>query len=800
MARERETTILSPIVDGWLKRISEAHRAKSGFNAVAAQCDQFFNADLGFMWDSDFQRKYMGGAVAPKFKVTIAKAFELVAVIGPALYWRYPDRVIKNYPKIDLFPELFGTPDDQQAMQLFERALAEQQAEENVAATRNSLMQRYLNYSQREQPGGLSLHSELAITEALVKGRGCTWVENYKFADSKRNLTGCFYDSVDNLFVDPDCIDPTLNDAKWIARKHVNPWWELEDKFGLDRGSLKDRGTIESAESQATRSSADDAMYRQAGKTFDLVVWYEVWSKGGVGTRMKDVTSSLDQAFDDVVGDYAYMAVAKGIEFPLNCPIKKFVNADDEQVKKMFAWPTPFYKDSRWPVALLDFYRKPNSCWPLALLSTGLGELMFLNVMMSVMCDRAYETSRNIVAYFRSAADQVEAQLKSGNHSVFIELNDAAQKSVNDLLQFVQQPAVNYDIFRMIEWVSQSFDKRVGLTELAYGLNPGGIQSRTASDIQAKQENMSIRPEYMAGKVESWQCEMANLEKFAARWHVTGKDVYPLLGRIGSQLWTSLITDEDPEVVVRDMNAMVEAGSVRRPNKQRDLANLQAIAGYVLPEMSKQADITGDTGPINSFFRSLGKNLDIETKEWEFAERTPNIPEPTPEQEQQQAQMMQAQQMQMQMEMQKQQLELEAKSLDVQAKQAEAAGQSADMQAEAARKQMELDFDVAQRQQDMQAQQMLAAMNAEKQSADAQADISKQSMDLQMEQLRRAQELKFAREKHLQSLVHSEETHDQSLAQKQDQADLSVKTAKRMGDVRVNVARKSAVKKPAKGK
>jgi hypothetical protein len=671
------------------------------------------------MWKEDFQSKYMGGKLTPKFKLTIAKAFELVAVIGPALYWRYGQRSCTNYAQFQLFPELFGSPEDPTAQQIYEAATQELQRESAVNYTRNSLMELYLNYSQREQPGGLAMHSELAITEALITGRGLLWVEPYTFPDSQRTLTGCFYDSVHNFFIDPDSSDPLLMDAKWIARKHITPWWELEKKFGLPSGSLREKGSLESAESQAVNDDEESNMYRQTGKTFDLVVWYEIWSKGGVGTRMKDVTSNLDEAFENTVGDYAYLCIAKGVDYPLNAPTDKLRSASDEEVKEMFAWPTPTYKDDRWPVAILDFYRKPNACWPLAPMAMGLGELMFLNVMISVLCDRAYSTSRNVIAYFKSAAQQLEADFKSGKHEIYIELNDAIQKSVQDVIQFVQQPAINYDIFRMIEVVSEMFDKRVGLTDLVYGLNPGGVASRTATDINAKQENLSIRPEYMSGKVEAWQSEAANLEKFVARWHVDSETISPLLGKVGSKLWEQLITDEDPEIVVREMHAMVEAGSVRRPNRQKDIGNLQGMAGWLLPELSKHADITSDTAPLNAYIEAFGRVADIDVSKWVMGAREPKQPEMTEEMQQQQQEAMQIEQARIQYEQQKSQMDLQAKQVDIERKRLEAAAKKSEADAKAIEaqktaelRQLQLEFDREQ-----------AALNLQQDAARAAQDM-----------------------------------------------------------------------------
>lgn len=736
---------LKPIVAGWANKLGHARDAKKAFSAVAKQCEMFFSGDMGFMWKPEFRSQFLGGNISPKFKITIAKAFELVAVIGPVLFWRYPQRQIRNFKSIELSPYLFGSPDDQAAMEMYQQAVSQMQAEAEIDSVRNSLMEKYLNYTPREQPGTLAQHAELAITEALVKGRGLLWCEPYTFPGSNRTLTGGFYDSVDNLLIDPDCTDPTLRDAKWIARRHCDPVWEVERRFGLPDGSLAGKGHLESTERQSEDSTAEDKMWRQVGKTFDLMVWYEIWSRGGVGTRLQNVTSSLDEKFEEVVGDYAYVCIARGVDYPLNCPLDFLAIADNDEVQERLSWPYPTYLDDRFPVAVLDFYPKPNSPWPIAPLAMGLGELTFLNVMMSLLCNRVYSSSRDIIAYMKSAASQVENQLKSGEYQCFIEINDQMQKSIGEMVQFLQQPSVNYDVFRMIEVVSEMFDKRVGLTELAYGLNPGGVQSRTAADITAKQENLSVRPDHMAARVESWQTNLAEIEKFAARWFVEPEDVRPLLGGLGAALWERLISTEDPEVCVRSMRATIEAGSTRKPNKQRDTANLNQALQWILPVLQQYAQLTGNSEPMNEFFRKWGDATDMDLQGLTMERWEPRPPSDQEQQmlqqQQEQAAAMQAQEAQrvqqeqaveqqkVQLEFQFKQMEMQAKMLDMEVKKQSLQAAQQKMLIEQLKAQQEL----ALSQQDMQLKQQELSQDVALKQAELQQDMQLKLADLHQE-------------------------------------------------------------------
>ena len=89
--------------------------------------------------------------------------------------------------------------------------------------------------------------------------------------------------------------------------------------------------------------------------------------------------------------------------------------------------------------------------------------------------------------------------------------------------------------------------------------------------------------------------------------------------------------DIDRLIVGAFVGFQVEAGSAKKPNKAKDIGNLTQLSGFMLPELSKHADATGDTKPINAYFRSLGDALDQDVSEWQMGSRRP---EPSPEQQQ----------------------------------------------------------------------------------------------------------------------------------------------------------------------
>ncbi len=601
-------------VKGWVRQInaSRSDERRKGFMATADMCNQFYSGSFGMMWDDKFRNEFLGGMPAPKFKVTISKAFEMVSIMGPTVMWDYPGRVIKSLPKMELPEEIWGG--DEQAMQEFLQSQNQLEAEQQV---RNKLMERYLNYSQREQPGGgLVRHSHRAIIDAIVKGRGCLAIEPYSFPGSDKKLTKCEYFSVEDLFIDPECRNSDLSDCKWVARKHRSYYWELERRFNIPAGTLQHKAGRESLSSAATRTTAEQNRERQSGRTNDIVEWYEVFSMSGVGNRHSNARPKMAAAFDEVVGDYAYLAICPNLDYPLNFPPALANRADDDEVREAFEWPTPFYKDGRWPFALLDFHEVPTSPWPLAPMAMGLGELVVMNVLMSCLADRAYEGCRTILVASKSLGDEVIERLKSADYSSVLDVAPEIQEKIQEAISYIESPAIRGDILAIYEMVSDNFNKVTGLSDLLYGLNPGNKVSRSAADINIKHDAVNIRPEWMLRQAERWQTEAANLERICAGWHVKGEDLVPLLGQHGASLWNEFIANEDPETYVREMRATLEANSIKKPNKFRDNQNIQQTTGYILPVMQWYMQTTGDTEPYNKYLKSIADAMEQDAEPW----------------------------------------------------------------------------------------------------------------------------------------------------------------------------------------
>ena len=120
-------------------------------------------------------------------------------------------------------------------------------------------------------------------------------------------------------------------------------------KFGLNREDLK--GHIESYASRADQSDRGYETKRKSGKTNDLICYWEIYSKTGFGDRLKNADKELQGKFD-ALGPNCYIAVAEGVDFPLNLPPALLQEPVDET-----GIPQNFFMAAQWPI---PYWAEPN--------------------------------------------------------------------------------------------------------------------------------------------------------------------------------------------------------------------------------------------------------------------------------------------------------------------------------------------------------------------------------------------------------------------------------------------------------
>jgi hypothetical protein len=244
----------------------------------------------------------------PIFKMSVNKAFEFVTLFGPALYYQNPVRTVTPRSPLELPMEFFPDPYLAQAI------YAQQQQELMVDSLRATVVEKYLNWTPIE--GKLADQSRQAIEEALIKGRGCLWTELDTPPGTTFKVVTSQFDTVDNLFVDPDA--PSLDKATWIARRCVPSG--LAGRAAVRPGPRHDQGEHGVAGDPGRDRERRDAQFdRKRGLTNDLLVYWKIYSKMGIGGRLTGMPRRMRGPLE-MFGDYCYVVIAKDVPFLLNLP------------------------------------------------------------------------------------------------------------------------------------------------------------------------------------------------------------------------------------------------------------------------------------------------------------------------------------------------------------------------------------------------------------------------------------------------------------------------------------------------
>jgi hypothetical protein len=186
----------------------------------------------------------------------------------------------------------------------------------------------------------------------------------------------------------------------------------------------------------------------------------------------------------------------------------------------------------------------------------------------------------------------------------------------------------------MVAQVNSQIDKSLALTELMYGQSTR--QMRSAAEAQYRQQNINVRPDDMASRVEDWLSLTATREIQAIRFRSEEEDIVPVVGATAARVFAEQILTTDVSRITRDFRYRVEAGTARKPNKDTIISQLTDIGQYILTVI-QQAMMSGVTGPYNAYMDALGRAMDIEVGQFLLGDEEQqmliqmNAPPPPPE-------------------------------------------------------------------------------------------------------------------------------------------------------------------------
>jgi hypothetical protein len=615
-----ESNPLRQLVRTWTKKFEAAIKYKKPFADDAKEAAMFYDGDHNWMWKDAYARGekgYNSSIAPPAFRMQVNKVFELIEIFGAVIYHRNPVRTVTLYQQPDLPPDAYGLPADMSMLtpdqtQLLDVAQSDADARMSREIAQK-LLESYLNYTPNELD--LKRQAKKFVNEGLMKGMGVLWPEliEIEAAGSEPiRMVGSFYDSVDNLLIDPDF--DNMDDMLWCARRCVRPLEEVALEYQIPEDDLArhlDGNTEIKADNEPRNTK------KKSGQTQRLVTYYKVWSKCGAGDRFKDAPKESRGVFDSL-GKYCYLVICEGVDYPLNLPPSVMQEEIDpetgipQSLMLRMSWPVPYYVDpGGWPFVPLAFHPKPGYAWPISHIKPAVAELRMLNWGMSFLASRIATSCETIIAVQKAADQEFKDQLLAPSEGGFkvIELAELLGRRVEDVLSTFQLPQVTKDLWDILNAVADQFAQRTGLTELAYGYTRN--QFRSAAEATIKQENISVRPDALSNDLEDAMSTLARREALAARWLLEPKDIAPVLGPMGAIAWERHVAKRDLVSLTRDFLFRVEAGSARKPNKSSRVEQMTLAIQTLGPILAPLAS-GGVVEPFNALMRDWATSLDID--------------------------------------------------------------------------------------------------------------------------------------------------------------------------------------------
>jgi hypothetical protein len=523
----------------------------------------------------------------------------------------------------------------QEANDRYEFAQAYQQKKLDRAYTIGDVMARLLNYTP--ELNDLRTECRMVVDETIIKGHGVWLTELEPTPDGSQYVACSNHIPIDDYLIDPDV--KREKHAMWVAVRYVEPVWMVEDRHGYNRGTIK--GNLCSERQSESLVSGKETAWRPAGgavaekkgesATNDLLVYYKLFSKMGLGGRLKSLKDDEVRELLDGLGDNCCVLITNTLKHPINLHPRDVREKDADELKIDLSWPTSYHKIGEWPTTSLMFHWQDCS-YGMSHIKPGIGELKFLDYAMSHLANKIRTTSQDLVGVIKSAGEDIKKAFNTTteNGYTIIEIEALWGKSVGEVVSFLQKPDFKGDVWNVIGAVAQRLDKRLGLTEIAYGLST--TQSRSALDAKQKQENFSVRPDDMAACVEEAAKKLAKKEAYCMAEHYEHGDVVVQLGEAGAELYMELVASQPPEAIIRQFDFTIEAGSIRKPSIERDIETQTRNDQTLLPVVSAYCLQTQDMGPLNWYFQRAAEVYSYDASGLVF--QSPGSQQPTPEQQQ----------------------------------------------------------------------------------------------------------------------------------------------------------------------
>jgi len=640
-------TFLQDIVAVWEKIIPRCRSAK--FRQFSKSADRAW-AFLGNTYEElyidarDANGEKFPYAESATWKTRRNLSREYVAVMLPYIHAKLPNRLV--LPRRPGLPPELVTMAQSQLPEIgaqIAEAMAVQRAIQPVDAIQAFLQKWWLNYLPSEY--NLYAEQRRALPEALVKGRCLAWTEMEQGPYGLIPVTT--YDTVDGLLCDPDA--RSWKRQGYIIRQRCESVIETARTFNLPKEELRGKHQSNWSASQVstTKTGNEGADLRPTEKDGDICVYYEFFSRIGIGNQLADSPEELKplEMALSALGDNVYLAIMPGVPYPLNLPPAQLgLNPEISNIKRRIAWPIPFHADritDPWPCSALDFMPNSNDPWATSPLEGCLPMLAWLDHAYSYLMTRVKASCRNLFLASKALKESLVHNLMHGLDLEVLWYNGEPGVEFDKLFKRFEFPEFKRDLLILIGKIEEAFRMGSGMDAALYGAQPQAVD-RSATATRARESRLSSRPNDFADCVENWNSQIGAKECLATRLYV-GKDVIaPFFGETDrtvpdpnidpetlayaqesgqevptvtipgplTQLWQQLVQvgseDMSEEELIdaaakasAQFSITVEAGSGRRRNQQKQAEDFNSLSQILLPTFIQLAQ-TGNPGPYNA--------------------------------------------------------------------------------------------------------------------------------------------------------------------------------------------------------
>ena len=457
------------IANFWSRMIRAGLEARKKYTSTAKEVEEYLGHEHKSLFESAATRNHymkFDGTSA----VTVPKIAQMRNTLGPRLYQTKPVRTIT--PRTD----------------------------DGVMLALSNVLEAYINYTVRETKFVKQLRR--SIDDGIVRGRAYL----AQGLDPVRDVvTSSYVSSLDVVF-DPDFLD--IDDAKWVAIRRVEPFWETKRRV-TEKWRTRDLAKRVASDGQHLGSDSEDIKERKAVST-DLVTYWVILSKMGRGFR--GMSEDKRRRNDDK--DFVRLEIVLDHRVPI---------AEGD-------WDVPLYLDKEWPLSHVDLVEGIDRHYPDSIAAQVLGSQKAIDLISSLRMSSVKNRDR-MIAFIDSAMlgkTQLH-QFKHGTAADMIAVDVPTGKTLGDILMIPNFGEGSREAFMERQFHIQQIETTTGITDALHGGQEAQAKERSATASQIRSDAANARISDLKHRIEEFTTDSARKEALLVRLLLDVEDVDPIV-------------------------------------------------------------------------------------------------------------------------------------------------------------------------------------------------------------------------------------------------------------------------------